>query len=140
MKFVALIVAALFTGLTFSDSLDDLVIKTTVKVAENECSHRASEGDIVSVHYTGSLIEGGKVFDSSHRRNQPIDFELGGGYVIEGWEKGILGMCENESRELYIPSKMAYGARGAGGVIPPNADLLFEVTLVKVQTPGHDEL
>lgn len=84
------------------------------------------------MHYTGSLLSNGKKFDSSLDRNQPFDFTIGSGQVIQGWEKGLLDMCIGEERTLNIPSSMGYGARGAGGVIPPNADLKFEVKLLAI--------
>jgi peptidylprolyl isomerase len=91
-------------------------------------------GDIVSVHYTGTLTDG-KVFDSSVQRGEPIKFELGNGQVIPGWDEGIALMKKGGKARLTIPPNLAYGERGAGGVIPPNATLIFEVELVDVQ-PG----
>ncbi|KAH3678214.1 hypothetical protein WICMUC_001643 [Wickerhamomyces mucosus] len=96
------------------------------------CEIEAQNGDKVSVHYTGKLKSDGSVFDSSLKRRTPIEFLLGSGQVIKGWDQGILGMCVNEKRKLNIPSELGYGARGAGGVIPPNADLVFDVELVAV--------
>ncbi len=92
---------------------------------------KAGKGDTVQVHYTGKLMDG-TVFDSSYRRNEPFAFTLGSGQVIPGWEEGIEQLHEGDSAVLLIPSDMAYGANGAGGVIPPHADLIFEVELVKV--------
>ncbi|NOY89407.1 MAG: FKBP-type peptidyl-prolyl cis-trans isomerase [FCB group bacterium] len=89
----------------------------------------------VEVHYTGWLMEKGKKgtkFDSSYDRGKPISFVLGSGRVIKGWEEGILGMKVGGKRELIIPPTLGYGASGAGGVIPPNATLIFDVELVKV--------
>lgn len=91
------------------------------------------------MHYTGTLFSTGEKFDSSHDRHQPLDFKLGVGQVIKGWDQGIQGMCINEKRTLTIPSRMAYGSRGAGKAIPPNAALVFDVELVGLERK-HNEL
>ncbi len=95
----------------------------------------AVAGKRVSVHYTGWLYENGaagKKFDSSKDRGQPFQFGLGAGQVISGWDEGVQGMKVGGKRHLVIPSALGYGAQGAGGVIPPNATLLFEVELLGV--------
>lgn len=92
---------------------------------------KPTKGQMVSVHYTGKLTNG-TVFDSSHYRNQPIKFPVGVGQVIPGWDEGIMLLEEGAKAKLVIPSDLGYGARGAGGVIPPNATLIFEVELVKI--------
>lgn len=92
---------------------------------------QAEAGQTVSVHYTGWLTDGQK-FDSSRDRDQPFSFPLGGGRVIRGWEEGVQGMRVGGTRKLTIPSHLGYGAAGAGGVIPPNATLIFEVELLAV--------
>ena len=89
-------------------------------------------GDTAVVHYTGTLLDGTK-FDSSLDRGQPFLFRLGEGRVIAGWEQGVLGMKAGEKRKLFIPSDLAYGASGAGGIIPPNAPLIFEVELLEIR-------
>lgn len=97
--------------------------------------NEATAGHKVTVHYTGWLYENGtkgKKFDSSKDRNDPFVFNLGAGQVIAGWDEGVQGMKVGGSRQLVIPAALGYGARGAGGVIPPNATLLFEVDLLKV--------
>jgi len=92
----------------------------------------AKAGNSVDVHYTGWLTNGTK-FDSSLDRGQPFTFKLGAGMVIKGWDEGVAGMQVGGKRKLTIPPALGYGARGAGGVIPPNAELVFEVELLKIK-------
>src|SRR5690606_24295795 len=100
------------------------ITKTTAGVAP-------AKGDDVAVHYAGRLVDGTE-FDSSFKRNEPIEFPVGIGQVIRGWDEGILLLKEGEAATFLIPSDLGYGPRGAGGVIPPNAWLIFDVELVKV--------
>lgn len=111
------------------------LIKTDTKLGEGA---EATAGSHVSVHYTGWLYDEaaadhkGKKFDSSRDRSEPFDFPLGAGRVIKGWDQGFDGMKVGGQRTLIIPASMGYGARGAGGVIPPNATLIFDVELLGV--------
>jgi peptidylprolyl isomerase len=95
---------------------------------------RPKTGDSVSAHYTGWLKSGQK-FDSSHDRGQPLVFPIGRGQVIKGWDEGVAMMRVGGKRKLVIPAHLAYGDRGAGGVIPGGATLIFEVELVGINTP-----
>ena len=115
-------------------------IKTSEKITDSGLKYEdtvlgtgeeAKAGQRVSVHYTGWL-ENGTKFDSSKDRNQPFDFNLGAGQVIRGWDEGVAGMQVGGTRKLTIPSQLGYGAAGAGGVIPPNATLIFEVELLAI--------
>lgn len=92
----------------------------------------AAAGQTAVVHYTGWLTDGSK-FDSSKDRNDPFSFGLGKGMVIRGWDEGVVGMRVGGTRKLTIPPELGYGARGAGGVIPPNATLVFEVELLELR-------
>ena len=107
------------SGLTYAD----LVVGT---------GREAAAGNLVTVHYTGWLTNG-KKFDSSVDRSEPFSFPLGAGRVIKGWDEGVAGMKVGGKRKLTIPSQLGYGARGAGGVIPPNATLVFDVELLEVR-------
>jgi FKBP-type peptidyl-prolyl cis-trans isomerase len=99
---------------------------------EAGAGEQAKAGQTVRVHYTGKFPDG-RVFDSSVERGEPIEFKLGAGRVIKGWDEGIALMKVGGKAQLVIPPDLGYGARGAGGVIPPNATLVFDVELVEVK-------
>ncbi|MFK8297494.1 peptidylprolyl isomerase [Capnocytophaga cynodegmi] len=101
------------------------------KITNQGNGKKAKAGDEVAVHYTGMLLDK-TVFDSSHRRNQPLTFTVGVGRVIEGWDEGILLLREGDKARFVIPPDLAYGSQGAGGIIPPNAPLIFDVELVRI--------
>ena len=137
-------VAVLLAGWGSAAKGDDTVntpagkqlIKTDTKVGTGA---EANSGQAVTVHYTGWLYDAAKEdhkgtkFDSSRDRNEPFTFHLGAGEVIRGWDDGVKGMKVGGKRTLTIPPDMGYGARGAGGIIPPNAVLLFDVELLDVR-------
>ena len=108
---------------------EDLKIEV---VKEGTGERTTKRGDTIFVHYTGMLVDGTK-FDSSVDRGEPFDFQLGAGMVIAGWDQGLLDMKVGEKRKLTIPASLGYGARGAGGVIPPNATLLFDTELIDIK-------
>ena len=144
-KIFILIAMMSFTSLSFAieivkqekdkmqeKGITELII-TDKKVGDGR---EAEKGLTVTVHYTGWLYENGEKttkFDSSVDRREPFSFVLGVGQVIKGWDNGVSGMQIGGSRTIVIPSDMGYGSRGAGSVIPPNSDLIFEVELIEIQ-------
>jgi len=133
----------LTTGILFAQSKNSAPTKVTgegTKTADGlqywdikvGTGATATAGQSVKVHYTGWLTDG-KKFDSSVDRGQPFGFNLGAGQVIKGWDEGVAGMKVGGKRQLRIPPELGYGSRGAGGVIPPNATLIFDVELLGVQ-------
>ena len=103
-----------------------------IETMEQGQEQEVKSGDIISVHYTGYLTDGTK-FDSSVDRGEPFEFQIGIGQVIKGWDQGIIGMKVGEKRKLTIPPELGYGSSGAGGVIPPNATLIFDVELLEIK-------
>ncbi|KAG8720145.1 Peptidyl-prolyl cis-trans isomerase fpr2 [Ceratobasidium sp. 394] len=99
----------------------------------SECPLKSQKGDKLSMHYTGTLASDGSKFDSSRDRNQPFDFTLGAGQVIQGWDQGLVDMCIGEKRKLTIPSELGYGDRGFPPVIPAKATLDFDVELLGIK-------
>ena len=113
---------------------EEITLKSGLKYIDVEVGEgpAAVSGKEVTVHYTGTFPDGRK-FDSSVDRNEPFAFKLGAGRVIKGWDEGVAGMRIGGKRKLFIPPSLGYGKRGAGGVIPPDADLCFEVELLGVE-------
>ena len=127
-------------SVTIAGDLPNEPIEQLYKIDKNVGKgNEALAGKSVHVHYTGWIYDSsesegrGKKFDSSKDRGQTFNFPLGGGRVIKGWDEGVVGMKEGGQRTLIIPPSMAYGSRGAGGVIPPNATLIFDVELIEVK-------
>ncbi len=131
---VVVILALVITFIYFNNRkpINNNVMENNLKtvILKPGTGDEAVNGTMVTVNYTGWLVNGTK-FDSSLDRNRPLEFTLGAKEVIEGWEKGVLGMKVGEIRRLEIPANMAYGDRDLG-IIPPNSDLIFEVELLKV--------
>ena len=128
-----LIIGSLFGGVGMEITTDSGLKYIDEKVGTGDFP---SKGDLLVVHYTGTL-EDGTVFDSSVKRNQPIEFAVGTGRVIPGWDEGLISMKTGGKRKLIIPPELGYGARGAG-TIPPNSTLIFEVELININHSHHD--
>ncbi|XVF81250.1 hypothetical protein PTKIN_Ptkin15bG0140700 [Pterospermum kingtungense] len=135
-----LLLLILFTFASAKKSGDVTELQIGVKHKPTTCEFQAHKGDRIKVHYRGKLTDG-TVFDSSFERGDPIEFELGSGQVIKGWDQGLLGMCVGEKRKLKIPAKLGYGAQGSPPTIPGGATLIFDTELVAVNgkpTSGGD--
>ena len=124
MRIIAVLAA--LPALALAQNLDVTVTKAA------ECTRKTQNGDTVSMKYKGTLTDGTQ-FDSNFDSGRAFDFKLGAGQVIRGWDEGVAGMKVGGQRTLTIPPEMGYGARGAGGVIPPNATLVFDVELLGVR-------
>lgn len=144
LKFLCVALASLTVSACGGGEMEGPEVVTTdsglmITTTQSGSGVSAALGSNVSVHYTGWLYEPesetgrGEKFDSSVDRGAPFQFPLGAGRVIAGWDEGVSGMVIGEKRELIIPPDLAYGSRGAGGVIPPDATLLFEVELLAVE-------
>lgn len=121
-----------------AQSPSDTVEATILKNAEPN-AQMPKKGDLISVHYVGRLMNedgtDGKEFDSSLKRGKPLEFVVGVGYVIKGWDMALLEMKQGEKRRIVIPAVLGYGSRGVPGVIPQNATLIFEVELLDIKQP-----
>lgn len=124
------IVSIAVTGSIVCGSADEEQLRVEVLELPESCERRSEEGDMLSMKYRGTLESDGSEFDAS--REEPFSFQLGKNQVIPGWEQGLKDMCIGEKRRLHVPSHLAYGDKGAGERIPPNAALVFEVELVNI--------
>jgi len=134
----AALLAAFFIGPLAATAQETITTDSGLSYIDTKqgAGAKAKAGQSVAVHYAGWLYqngEKGKQFDSSRDRGRPFTFPLGGGRVIAGWDEGVAGMRPGGQRTLIIPPELGYGAAGAGGVIPPNATLLFEIELIEAR-------
>ncbi|BEI80566.1 hypothetical protein CcaverHIS002_0110950 [Cutaneotrichosporon cavernicola] len=136
VSFIAQILTLALAGYAAAAELDIKVVEVP-----DSCPIKTRKGDKLAMHYTGTLEDGSK-FDSSRDRNSPLDFTLGAGQVIAGWDEGLKDMCIGEKRLLTIPYHMAYGESGFPPVIPPRSNLIFDVELVDIKNrkPAKGEL
>ncbi|CAN9172439.1 unnamed protein product [Alternaria alternata] len=133
---VTVLLAALATA-AVADIVNNEHLKTEV-LTEAKCTRKTKVGDKVNVHYRGTLLDGSE-FDASYNRGSPLNFAVGTGQVIKGWDQGLLDMCPGEKRKLTIQPEWAYGSRGAGP-IPANSVLIFESELVSIEGVDKEEL
>eukprot|EP00252_Welwitschia_mirabilis_P003082 TRINITY_DN13157_c0_g1_i1.p1 TRINITY_DN13157_c0_g1~~TRINITY_DN13157_c0_g1_i1.p1 ORF type:complete len:153 (-),score=28.16 TRINITY_DN13157_c0_g1_i1:504-962(-) len=133
--FYSLIIICIVSLLVVAKKGDVTDLQIGVKYKPESCGIQAHKGDKVKVHYKGYLTDG-TVFDSSYERGEPIEFQLGSGQVIKGWDQGLLGTCVGEKRKLKIPSKLGYGEQGSPPKIPGGAMLIFDTELVAVNGKG----
>ncbi|MFO7447786.1 MAG: FKBP-type peptidyl-prolyl cis-trans isomerase, partial [Ignavibacteriaceae bacterium] len=136
MKNIFFLLIVILSVVSLKAQSDTLVTGSGLKyiILKEGSGIKAEPNKAVEVHYTGRLMDG-KVFDSSRERNMPLEFVLGAGQVIKGWDEGIALMNVGDQYELIIPSGLAYGEKGAGDAISPNATLIFDVELLSVSDP-----
>ncbi|EFA81357.1 FKBP-type peptidylprolyl cis-trans isomerase [Heterostelium album PN500] len=143
IKYVFLIVVALVCLSSFVESAasgkKNGKLQIGVKHRPAECTRKTTKGDVLKIHYTGSLLDNGEKFDSSVDRGTPFEFTLGEGQVIKGWDNGLLNMCIGEKRKLTIPPSLGYGAQGAGAKIPGNSYLVFDTELIDIVSNIYDD-
>ena len=142
-------VLATIAALAATSNAEDAILfqegdfKITIDAADMQKAtdgRKPSQGDKIAAHYAGRLLDG-KQFDSSYDRGQPLNFNVGSGMVIKCWDTAFMHLVQGVKAQLYCPADWAYGSRGAGGVIPPNSDLIFDVELVEnLSAPKIDEL
>jgi len=127
------IVASLLVALALAEpELKPSGLKVDYVSVPDPCDRKALKGQMLTMHYTGTLEDGTK-FDSSHDRNEPFKFQIGVGQVIQVWEEGVLGMCVGEKRRLIVPPELGYGEQGAGDIIPGGATLYFDIELLSTE-------
>lgn len=136
-EWINLLVLLAFVSTMCSGEENGVTIEVVYK--PEECTRKTKDGDYLAMEYTGRLEKDGSVFDSSHKRQRTFDFILGRGQVIQGWEKGLQDMCVGEKRKLRVPSYLGYGNEGVDDVIPPGANLLFDVELKEIKNDGEKE-
>lgn len=125
------LVASAITATAETKTLDNGLVIEEVS-GPTICDRRTQKEDVLKANYRGTLQSNGKEFDSSYKRNKPIEFKLGVGEVIEGWDQGLLGLCVGQKVKLTVPPALGYGQRGAGSDIPPGATLLFDAEVVEI--------
>jgi len=135
MKSIAKCVFICLISTVLSNEENEVLPELKIEVLSKpeECDRPSAKGDMLTMHYKGTLEADGQEFDSSYSRSEPFKFQLGIGQVIKGWDQGLLDMCPTEKRKLTIPSHLGYGDSGAGDRIPPKATLVFEVECLKVE-------
>ncbi len=129
---IILIAVGVFVKLKLNNSNTTMIQGMKIEVERQGSGAGAAMGDNVTVNYSGTLASNSKEFDSSYKRNMPFPFQLGMRKVIKGWDLGLIGMKVGEKRKLTIPPALAYGSTGVGGIIPPNATLIFEVEMLGI--------
>uniref|UniRef100_A0A023FNX4 peptidylprolyl isomerase n=1 Tax=Amblyomma cajennense TaxID=34607 RepID=A0A023FNX4_AMBCJ len=129
-RLAILVTVALYAHISLCG--DEGELKVEVVKSSESCDRKSKKGDVLSMHYTGTLLDG-KEFDSSRSRGEPFRFQIGVGQVIKGWDQGLLDMCVGDKRKLTVPPSLGYGEQGAGDRIPPGSTLVFDTELTKIE-------